>query len=68
MKLSEFFASGIICKKGKLLVDISLDNGESMKKGEVVNLLKDYGDGYHAEHNEFACKVAYKEVQVITTA
>lgn len=65
MKLSEFFASGIIHKKARLLIDIDLDSGEGMKAGEVVSLIKDYGDGYHAEHNNFACKVLYKEVELI---
>jgi hypothetical protein len=65
MKISEFFASGIIHKKARLLIDINLDNGERMKAGEIVSILKDYGDGYHAEHNDFACKVMYNEVELI---
>lgn len=35
MKMSEFFASGIIHKSARLLIDIDLDNGEGMKAGEV---------------------------------
>lgn len=67
MKLSEFMSSGLMFgKKAKLKIDISLNNGESMKKGEVVSILKDYGDGYyHAEHNEFACKVYKDEIEFI---
>lgn len=68
MKLSEFFnpATGrLMHKKAKLLIDITLDNGESMKSGETGSLLKDYGDGYHFESNDFACKVKYNEVQII---
>ena len=65
MKLSEFFKSGIMHKQGRLLKDITLDNGESMNAGEVVSLLKDYGDGYHAEHNDFACKVSCDEVEIL---
>lgn len=65
MSISEFFASGIIHKEARLLIDINLDNGEGMKAGEVVLILKDYGDGYHAEHNDFACKVSYDEVELI---
>lgn len=53
-------------KKAKLLVDISLDNGESMDTGDIVSILKDYGDGfYHAEHNDFACKVHNSEIRFI---
>lgn len=62
MKLSEFFSTGIMSRKATLNIDIDLDSGESMKKGEEVRILKDYGDGhYHAEHNGFACKVHRSE-------
>lgn len=66
MKLSEFLSSGIMVKQAKLKVDIKLDNGEQMKKGEVVTILKDYGDGfYHAEHNDFACRVEKSEIEFL---
>jgi hypothetical protein len=66
MKLSEFFSTGIMYKKGILLKDITLDNGESMKAGEYGSILKDYGDGfYHFEYNDFACKVKYDEVKIV---
>jgi len=66
MKLSEFFSSGIMSKKAKLLVDIKLDNGESMKTGEEVSILKDYNNGYfHAEHNDFACQVHKSEIEFL---
>jgi hypothetical protein len=66
MKLSEFLSSGIMCSKVKLLVDVDLNNGESMKAGEYGYILKDYGDGfYHFEYNDFACKVKYDEVDLI---
>lgn len=67
MKLSEFFnpLTGLLMhKKATLLKDISLDNGESMKAGETGYVLKDFGDGYHFEMNDFACKVGYDEVTV----
>lgn len=66
MKLSEFFSAGIMSRKATLNIDIDLNNGESMKKGEEVRILKDYGDGhYHAEHNDFACKVHQSEITFI---
>lgn len=66
MKLSEFFSSGIMMKEAKLKVDIKLDDGEQMKKGEVVSILKDYGDGtYHAEQNDFACRVNKSEIEFL---
>lgn len=66
MKLSDFLSSGLMfSKKARLKTDIELDNGE-MNKGEIVSILKDYGDGYyHAEHNEFACKVHKSEIEFI---
>jgi len=68
MKLSEILnpATGpIINKKGKLLITIKLDNGETLTKGTVGSLLKDYGNVYHFETNDNACKVRYNEVEVI---
>ena len=66
MKLSEFFSSGMIHKRAKLKIDINLDNDESMKAGEIVYILKDYGnDYYHAEYNEFACKVHRSEIEFL---
>jgi len=66
MKLSEFFSSGIMHKKAKLKIDISLDNGEKMSRGEEVSVLKDYGEGYyHIEHNDFACKAHRNEIDFI---
>jgi len=34
-------------KRAKLKVDVTLDNGESMNKGDEVSILKDYGEGYY---------------------
>lgn len=66
MKLSEFFSSGLMLQKATLKIDMNLDNGESMKKGEVVTVLKDYGDGYyHIEHNYFATKAHADEIEFI---
>ena len=64
MKLSEMFAQGQFLgnKKGKLLKTIKLDNGESKKKGSVVSILMKNADGtYHAEDNDWACKVTADE-------
>lgn len=67
MKLSEMFRQGrVISKKAKLLVDLELDNGESMKAGGTGHLLLDYGGGYyHFENNDFACRVYENEVEII---
>jgi len=67
MKLSDLFSNNrIMHKKAKLLVDINLDDGESMEMGQTVSILLDYGDGsYHAEHNDFACKVFESEIEFI---
>lgn len=54
-------------KEAKLLIDISLDNEESMKAGDIISILKNYGDGYyHAEYNDFACKVHMSEIEFIS--
>ena len=66
MKLSEFFAGGIMHKRAKLLVDISLDNGECLPSGATGYVLKDYGDGtFHFEQNDFACRVKKTEIEFI---
>jgi len=67
MKLTEYLTSGrIINKKAKLKIDIHLENGESMKKGETGSLLIDFGNGkYHFEHNGFACQVSREEIEFI---
>lgn len=65
MKLSEVL-SGMMYKKAKLKLDIELNNGEKREKGDVVSILINYGNGYyHAEHNEFACKVHESEIEFI---
>ena len=63
MKLSEYLLQGkILEKKAKLNIDLDLDNGESRKKGDIVTIVKDNQDGtFHAEDNEFACKVTRDE-------
>ena len=67
MKLSEYLSAGkMMTKKAKLLTDITLDNGESMKAGEVGHVLMDKGGGkYHFEHNDFACTVTSEEIEFI---
>jgi flagellar motility protein MotE (MotC chaperone) len=63
MKLSEYLSQGtFLHKKGKLKIDISLDNGEVRYKDDIVSILMDKGNGnYHAEDNGWACTV--KEVK-----
>ena len=67
MKLSEYLLQGtFLNKKAKLLKTIKLDNGEKRKKGEIVSIIKDNEDGtFHAEDNEWACKVTINEFQYI---
>ena len=67
MKLSEFLLSGrIICKKGKLKIDVSLNNGEARKAGDVVSILKENGNGeYHAEDNDWACNLKQDEFDFV---
>lgn len=67
MKLSEFMSSGLMFgKKARLTMGISLNNGESRKKGDIVSVLKDYGGGYyHIEDNDFACKASDSEIEFI---
>jgi len=68
MKLSEYLSSGRIMhsKKAKLKKLIKLDSGESRKKGSVVSVLMDFGNGsYHVEDNGFACKVTSDEIEFI---
>lgn len=61
--LSDFISSGFMVKRATLNQDMELNNGESMKKGEEVLIMKDYGDGtYHAEMNDFATKVHKSEI------
>ena len=67
MKLSEYLSSNkIMHKRAKLLIDLELDNGESRKKGDIVSILLDKGNGkYHAEDNEWACTVDKSEIEFI---
>lgn len=67
MKISEMFKKGkYYHRKAKLLVDLDLDNGESMKAGETGSVLLDYGNGtYHFENNDFACRVSKDEIEFL---
>lgn len=67
MSLLDMIASNkVYNKKAKLLINIDLDNGESMKKGDIGYVLIDYGNNtYHFEHNDFACKVMKHEIKFI---
>jgi len=67
MKLSEYLLQGkILNKKAKLLIDLELDNDESRKIGDIVIIVKDNQDGtFHAEDNDFACKVTRNEFEYI---
>jgi hypothetical protein len=63
MNLLDYMFSGTrINKKATLTKRIKLSNGEIRKKGDEVTILLDFGDGtYHAEDNEWACKVSKNE-------
>ncbi len=67
MKLSEYLTTNrIMFKKAKLLIDLNLDNDESRKKGDIVSILLDLGNGkYHAEDNDWACTVEENEIEFI---
>jgi hypothetical protein len=67
MNLLDIITSNKRCnKKARLLIDIELDNGESMKVGEEGYILIDYGnETYHFEYNDFACKVKKDEFQYV---
>lgn len=68
MKLSEYLSSGkiLVGKKAKLKKRIKLDNGEVRKKGSEVSLVMEIGDGYyHAEDNDWACKVHKDEIEIL---
>ena len=67
MKLSELLTqSTYINKKAKLLTDISLDNGEVRKKGDIISILLQTYDGkYHAEDNDFASRLDSNDFQYI---
>ena len=52
----------IVNKPAKLLIDLELDSGESRKIGDTITIVKDNEDGtFHAEDNDFACKVSREE-------
>jgi hypothetical protein len=70
MKLSEIFSQvmreGFLNKRAMLLNEISLDNGETRKKGDVVYILSKCGENkYRAEHNEWACIVSGDEIKFL---
>ena len=67
MKLSEYIEQGtFIIRDAKLLCDISLENGETRKKGDTVSILMKNKDGtYHAEDNDWACKLKRNEFEFI---
>jgi len=52
--------------KAKLTKAIKLNNGRTLKKGTVSDLLIDKGDGtYHFEANDTACTVTSDEIEMI---
>lgn len=60
------FSGKRINKKAILTKRIKLSNGEVRKKGDEVTIVLDFGDDtYHAEDNEWACKVSAKEFKFI---
>lgn len=67
MSLFEYLLSGkTINKKAKLLKSIKLSNGEKRKKGDIVYIMKEFDNGeFHAEDNDWACKVVQKEFEYV---
>jgi hypothetical protein len=67
MKLSEYLFSGErVFKKARLLKTIKLDNGKKRKKGDIVDILLKFSNGeFHAEDNEWACKLKSTEFKFI---
>jgi len=67
MKLTEYLVQGkFINKSARLNIDISLDDGEERQAGDIITIVKDNQDGtFHAEDNEWACKVERKEFEYI---
>lgn len=65
--LEQLFSNGsYFHREAELLIDIELDNGESMKAGEIGSVMFKNNDGtYHFEHNDFACRVAENEIRII---
>ena len=67
MKLSEYLLQGkVLFKKVKLKKDIKLNNGEIRKRGDIVSLLMENENGtFHAEDNNWACRLTSDEFEVI---
>lgn len=67
MKLTEYLLQGKrVNKKAKLKIAIKLSNGERRKKGAVITIVKDNEDGtFHAEDNDWACKVTKDEFEYV---
>ena len=67
MKLSEYMFNGErVFKKARLLKTIKLDNGEKRKKGDLVEILLEFPDGtFHAEDNDWACKIKSEEFEYV---
>ena len=66
MKLSELLSQKMINRKAKLTVDIDLDDGEERFAGDIVSIMfEDSECRFHAEDNEWACKVMRDEFEYI---
>jgi hypothetical protein len=67
MKLSDYLKSGtFLHSKGRLLKDISLNNGEIRKVGDIVAIcMKLSAHMYHAEDNDWACHIADSEFEFV---
>ena len=64
--VKSLFISDYIPKKAKLLVDIELDNGGTIKIGDIVEILKSYKHGYyHIENNNYSCVVYETEIEML---
>jgi len=66
-KLSDYLLQGkIMHKQARLKVDVNLDSGESRKKGSIITILLKNQDGtFHAEDNDFACKLTCDEFEYL---
>jgi len=65
MKLSEILFTSERFKKARLLKSIKLNNGEKRKNGDIIDILKLKDGTFHAEDNNWACKVVSDEFKLI---
>jgi len=64
--LDYMFSGKRIMKKAKLTRNIRLKTGIKRKINDEVTIVLDFGNGtYHAEDNEWACKVTSDEFEFL---